>query len=59
MDYKTDNARQFLHQLLRYRYNALIRTITEKFNPTPDQVERLQNLINYEFIAQALREEDT
>jgi predicted transcriptional regulator len=59
MDYKTENAHQFLHQLLRYRYNALIRKITEKFNPTPDQVERLQNLINYQFIAQALREEDT
>jgi hypothetical protein len=56
MEYKTENARQFLHQLLRYRYNTLIRTIVEKFNVEPEKAERLQNLITYEFIDEALSE---
>lgn len=58
MEYKTENARQFLHQLLRYRYNALIRQIIEKFNVDAEKSERLQNLITYGFITDALREED-
>ena len=59
MDYKTENARQFLHQLLRYRYNALIRTIVDKFKVDEEKAERLQSLITCEFINEALCEEDT
>lgn len=58
MDYKTENARQFLHQLLRYRYNALIRTIIEKFQVDEEKAIRLQTLITCEFVEDALRKED-
>jgi hypothetical protein len=58
MDYTTEQARQFLHQLLRHRYNTLIRTIKEKFPVTEAQKERLESLITYEFIQEALGQED-
>jgi len=54
-----EQARRFLHQLLRHRYLNLIKAIESKFPlSTPEQLERLQDLITYEFIQDALCEEN-
>lgn len=59
MESTKPNAKQFLNQLMRHRYNALIKQIVEKFKVDKDKAERLQNLITYEFIEDALRKEDS